>query len=77
MVGPSDNTVLWITWLLFFAAIEGQSLASGNYHGTLTARIRAWASLADKGKWWRARRAVLLGFLAWLSAHLVLEPGRF
>ena len=71
------QTALWILWLAQFGAIEGQALFRSDYRGTLTAHVRKWASFEGKGKWWRIRRATLLGFLAWLVAHLVLPPGSF
>lgn len=73
----SDNTGQWLLWILHFAVIEGQAIVSGNYRGTLTERIRAWASMRDKGPWWQARRFALLAFLAWLVAHVVLPAGSF
>ena len=69
--------MLWLLWLGFFAAIEGDALVRKDYASTLTAHIRKWAAMEGKPAGWRARRAMLVAFLAWLVAHLVLPAGSF
>lgn len=73
----APETMAWFVWLAMFVVIEGQALFRKSYRGTLTAHLRDWFSMEGKGAWWRARRAVLLGFLAWLAGHLILPPGTF
>jgi len=77
MDSDSSYTILWILWGIQFWAIEGPALFRRDYPATLTAHIRDWAGFKGKPRGWRIRRATLLGFLAWLIAHLVLPPGTF
>lgn len=69
-------TVLWLVWLAMFIAIEGQAFLYRVQGGTLSEHVWAWFSIKGKGAWWRARRFVLLAFLAWLTVHF-LTGGAF
>lgn len=71
-----DYTAAWIIWLLMFGAIEGAALKNKREGDTLSEHIWKWFSIDNKGSGWRARRAALVGFLAWLVAHM-LTGGEF
>lgn len=62
-------TVLWIIWLLQFAAIEGPALFAPG-HATLSEQVWDWFSVKNKSSGWLWRRATLLFFLVWLLVHL-------
>lgn len=70
-------TLGWYGWIAWFAVEEGLALKAG--HGTLTAHLLRWfgvraasgAAIPSPTGWQRARRALMLLGLAWLSAHLI------
>ncbi len=64
-------TIAWILWILAFGVIEGKALMNKQAGDTLSEHVWAWFSVADKGKAWRIRRVVLLGFLSWLLVHFM------
>lgn len=64
-------TVAWIAWFGFFLVIEGLALKDRRTGDTLSEHIWRWASIKTKGPGWRARRCMLLAFLAWLVAHFL------
>lgn len=64
-------TALWVIWIALFGAIEGAALVDKRKGDTLTEHVRKWFSIGKKSKGWRARRFVLLSFLAWLVAHFL------
>lgn len=74
---------LWICWLIAFCVIEGVALWRHDYKGTLTAHVRWWfgfenrAGIAAKRAAWRLTRALLAGFMAWLTLHFLLPAGSF
>lgn len=78
----SPYTIGWLAWIAWFGVEEGLALKAG--HGTLTAHLVRWfgvrsaagAPIPNPTGWQRARRALLLLGLAWLSAHL-LTGGKF
>lgn len=69
--------ILWPIWILLFFVIEGIALYCNNYEGTLTAHVRHWFSMDRKVWGWRVLRALLIGFMGWLSMHFLLPPGSF
>lgn len=72
-------SVVWLVWGLMFVANEGHALWKGDYFATLTAHLRWVFGMNGQPAdgWLRVRRALLLLFLAWFSAHLVFPPGWF
>jgi hypothetical protein len=74
--GGVNETWLWLIWLGFFVAIEGQALFDKEPSDTLSEHVWAWFAIKTKPKWWRARRFVLLAFMTWLSVHF-LTGGEF
>ena len=64
-------TVAWILWLAMFVVIEGAAIFRKEGGDTLSEHVWKWFSVREKAAGWKARRAVLAGFLAWLSAHLL------
>lgn len=72
----SGWTLLWLGWLVAFALIEGFALANCKAGDTLSEQVWAWASIKDKGAFWRLRRLALVTLLAWLSLHF-LTGGQF
>ena len=69
-------TVFWLFWVAMFGAVEGAALVNKREGDTLSEHVWDWFSIQSKGSGWRARRFVLLAFLAWLSAHF-LTGGAF
>lgn len=67
----------WFLWLAAFVIIEGISLYRDDYPGTLTAHVRHWFGLDGHTWFWRFRRAVLIGFMGWLSLHFLMPAGSF
>ena len=68
------STLLWIVWVLSFAALEGVGLSSGSDKSyTLTNRVRALMRTNPIVKW-MVRVAIAVG-LAWLAQHfLFINP---
>lgn len=73
----SPYTALWLLWLGFFVAVEGQALLYKAPGATLTEHVVKWASIKTKGKWWRGRRFMLLAFTVWLAVHMLTGGGVF
>lgn len=69
-------TLLWLVWLLAFCLIEGVALSNCQAGDTLSEQIWCWASIKNKGAWWRFRRFLLVALLAWLCLHF-LSGGSF
>ena len=72
-------TVGWLVWIVAFLALEGVALAKG--HGaTLSEHVWMWFGIGARPEapdaWTRGRRIFLLGFMAWLTVH-VLTGGSF
>lgn len=77
----SGYTIAWLAWLGAFGVIEGLALANKRQNDTLSEHIWRWFATQSDGPakptgWIRARRFILVAFLAWLSAHF-LSGGRF
>lgn len=72
----SSYTVLWIIWLLQFAAIEGAALFQVGDQ-TLSEHVWAWFSVRNKSTGWLWRRITLFIFLLWLLIHLVFAKRFF
>lgn len=72
----SGWTVAWLLWGSAFFAIEIPAILDRKPGGTLSENVWAWFSIKNKSTGWRARRLVLLAFLAWLSLHF-LTGGAF
>jgi hypothetical protein len=69
-------TTAWLLWIGMFLAIEVPAILNKRPGDTLSEHAWRWFSVQGKATGWRARRFVLLAFLAWLSAHL-LTGGKF
>lgn len=69
-------TWAWIFWFAFFLTIEGVALFNKQAGDTLSEHVWKWFSVRNMTWGWRARRFVLLAFMAWLSLHL-LSGGHF
>lgn len=67
----SGYTLLWVVWLVQFAAIEGVALVDKRPGDTLSEHVWNWFSIRDKSTGWLWRRGALLAFLGWLIAHLM------
>ena len=76
-MSEQDYLISWIVWVVWFIAVEGQAIHEGYYEGKLTYRIRQFFAMHGKPRWWRFRRAALVGMLAWLSAHFLAPQGMF
>ena len=72
----SNWTIAWLIWMAMFIVIEGQALFNKTKNDTLSEHIWHWFAVSDKPPWWRARRFVLLAFMAWLCLHF-LTGGHF
>lgn len=69
-------TIAWVSWLAAFGVIEGKALLSKREGDTLSEHVWKWFAVRDEhAKAGQVRRAVLVMFLAWLSAHF-LTGGR-
>lgn len=68
-------TLLWLGWLIYFAIVEGVALFNGSRTGdTLSEHVWAWFGISSSKPataWSRARRFILLAFMAWLSLHFM------
>lgn len=64
-------TWAWIFWLALFAVIEGAAIIDRDRGDTLSEHVWAWFGVRGKPKGYKARRFVLLAFLAWLVVHLI------
>jgi len=65
-------TVAWIAWLTAFGALELAALLDKRPEDTLSETVWRWFAVTDPhAKFGPVRRAALLMFLAWLSAHLI------
>ncbi len=69
---------LWIVWLLSFAVIEGIALFNGEKDDTLSEHVWKWFAIGRNGEdrpkvtgSVRARRFILLAFMAWLLVHFI------
>jgi hypothetical protein len=69
-------TASWIMWLIMFGAIELPALLNKSKGDTLSEHVWRFFSIREKSNGWRARRFVLLSFLAWLITHF-LSGGKF
>lgn len=76
----SGHTALWLIWFAMFAGIEGTALFNSRKGDTLSEHIWAWfgterrtsdAPAHDRSGWAQARRAGLLMFMTWLTAHFM------
>ena len=65
----SPYTWAWIFWLGLFFAIEIPAIVDRRPGDTLTEHVRDWFAVRSKPWGWRARRFMLLAFLAWLAVH--------
>lgn len=68
----------WVVWFTWFAAVEGMALVNSRAGDTLSEHVWAWfgtkrgpAGMRAPSGWTRARRFVLLAFMAWLSVHFL------
>jgi hypothetical protein len=71
-----NYTIAWIFWIVYFVIVEGEAIIKHDPDGTLSNHIWDWFSMKGYGPWWKARRFLLLAFMAWLSAHF-LTGGKF
>ena len=69
---------LWIGWLAIFAVIEGVALSNKKDGDTLSEHVWKWFAIGLNGQpkppvtsGVRARRFILLAFMAWLSVHFL------
>lgn len=72
-------TAGWILWLLWFLFEELLAISYGGWQATLSGHV--WMAFAIKDAQgrdlrerttaWRLRRFLLLGFMAWLTVHLI------
>jgi hypothetical protein len=75
-------TVAWLGWIALFLGVEGTALVKGRAGGTLSEQVWKWFAVVPRkdaavpDTFTRARRIVLLGFMAWLSVHF-LTGGTF
>lgn len=75
----SGYTWAWLAWIVAFLGIEGRALFNKRQNDTLSEHVWSWFAITAPDKsapMGQARRAVLLMFMAWLSAHF-LTGGRF
>lgn len=70
-------TVLWLIWIAQFFAIEGAAIFNKKSGDTLSEHMWKWFSIRDKSKGWKARRASMFFFLAWLCAHFAYAKSFF
>ncbi len=66
------NSWLWVGWLLAFGVLEAIGLVQKDAPGkprTLSAQV--WWLIRGAGTWHHIARVLLVGFLAWLSVHMV------
>lgn len=71
-------TVAWISWIGVFAVVEGIALFNRREGDTLSEHVWQWFGVGRHGKprppitgAVRAKRFVLLAFMAWLSVHFL------
>lgn len=67
-------TRAWYAWITAFFLIEGSALVRGRPQDTLSDHVWRWFGIpqhAAPAEGVRARRLLLLGFLAWLSGHFL------
>jgi hypothetical protein len=72
-------TVGWLLWFLYFAILEGVALFNSKPGDTLSEHVWTWFGTNFKrgenprqpSGWTRARRFVLLAFMAWLTLHFL------
>jgi len=77
----SPWTIAWIGWGVYFAVVEGMALFNSTPGDTLSEHVWAWLGYTITGQgpldprqpsgWTRARRFMLLAFLAWLVVHFL------
>jgi hypothetical protein len=77
----TDYTIAWVLLILQVAAVEGQSLITHKYAGTLTAHLRQWFAYEVRPgqkppAWWRARRWAWIAFMGWLLTHVARAWGQ-
>lgn len=67
----SSSGVLWLIFVLFFAAVEGQAIANKEPGDTLSEHVWKWIGKRGfpKPTWYKLRRGALFVFLVWLLAH--------
>lgn len=77
----SKFTILWLTWIAAFFAIEFTAIHEDAKHHdkvkrTLTSNLRWWAAtdsvmgIATDAKYGKLRRLALICGLAWFTAHI-------
>jgi hypothetical protein len=72
-------TLLWLAWLAIFMVLEGYALLTPRAGDTLSEHVWEWFGIARNGEAdkrpisgsIRARRFILLAFMAWLSLHFI------
>jgi hypothetical protein len=67
-------TWAWIGWLVYFAVVEGAALYRSKPGDTLSEHAWAWLGVGEgrsRSGWTQLRRALLVGFLAWLVLHFM------
>lgn len=69
----SNYTIAWIAWGIIFVITEGIALADRDRGDTLSEHVWKWfrvkGAMPTKTGW--ALRAILAGFMIWLSGHFV------
>ena len=67
-------TAGWLAWGGFFLWLEGTAIRNKRWDGTLSNHVRKWVGeSAPHQTWWTyTKRGALLGFLTWLTGHLVM-----
>lgn len=68
-------TWAWAGWAAYFLAVEGWALYRSKPGDTLSEHVWAFLGAGRGGRqpsgWTRARRFLVLAFLAWLVAHFL------
>lgn len=67
----SGWTVAWIFWVAMFFAIEVPAIIRKDRGDTLSEHVWKWFGVQGKPAGYKARRFVLLTFMAWLSLHFL------
>lgn len=71
-------TLGWLGWFLWFGIEEALAVFYGGWEATLSGHVwRAFAikdahgDLEGRGKFWRARRILLIAIMGWLTIHFL------
>lgn len=71
---------VWARWLaavaVSFGVLEWRAYRRPDYGHTLTATSKRWLGIRPRRPWRVAGTAGLVGALAWLAVHIVVDGGR-